>query len=74
MLQQDLRNKAILDRNKARGRPGLDDGAARVAHITVSGQSVGRAPDEMRKTVTGKVEAIAQEACPGSREQSHPGA
>ncbi len=64
MLQQDLRNKTVLDRNRARGRPGLNAEAACAALITVAGQSLGSAPEEMKLAGIGKMEDIAQKKLP----------
>ncbi len=43
-LMEELRNKTTIEKNKAQGRPALDDAAARTALVAVAGPSDGGAP------------------------------
>ena len=58
MLAQDLRNRTTLARNRAAGRPGVDDDTANTVLVHMSGPTLGGDRDQTLQAITTKLEEI----------------
>ena len=58
LLQEEVRNRAVTAKNVAQGRPALDELATRSGLISVTGLSLGGAPDELMKATVKRISDI----------------
>jgi hypothetical protein len=55
LLAQDLRNKTLLAKNRAAGKPGLDPDTALTLLVNLSGHTLGGAPEALKTATVSKL-------------------